>query len=91
LDELTLAYAITIHKSQGSEFPVVVVPLAMQQYVLLQRNLIYTAITRGKRLVVLVGQKQALGLAVRTADSRRRYTGLTHWLRSAQTNATELA
>jgi len=83
LDELTLAYAITIHKSQGSEFPVVVVPLAMQQYVLLQRNLIYTAITRGKRLVVLVGQKQALGLAVRTADSRRRYTGLTHWLRCA--------
>ena len=57
LDEVGLAYAITIHKSQGSEFPVVVIPLAMQQYLLLQRNLVYTGITRGKKLVVVVGQR----------------------------------
>jgi hypothetical protein len=62
LDELSLAYAITIHKSQGSEFPAVVVPLAMQHYLLLQRNLVYTAMTRGRRLVVLVGQRKALAM-----------------------------
>ena len=60
LDEISLAYAITIHKSQGSEFPAVVTPLAMQQYMLLQRNLVYTGITRGKKLVVLIGQRKAL-------------------------------
>jgi exodeoxyribonuclease V alpha subunit len=60
LDEVSLAYAVTIHKSQGSEFPAVVMPLATQHYKLLQRNLIYTGITRGKRLLVLVGQKKAL-------------------------------
>ena len=65
LDEISLAYAITIHKSQGSEFPAVVIPLATQHYMLLQRNLIYTGITRGKRLLVLIGQKKALGIAVR--------------------------
>ena len=76
LDELALAYAITIHKSQGSEFPAVVIPLAMQQYVLLQRNLIYTGITRGKRLVVLIGQEKALGMAVRNDRVQERYSGL---------------
>jgi exodeoxyribonuclease V alpha subunit len=65
LDEVALAYAVTIHKSQGSEFPVVVVPLAMQQYLRLQRNLVYTGITRGKKLVVLTGQRKALAMAVR--------------------------
>src|SRR5712691_4945857 len=60
LDEISLAYAITIHKSQGSEFPAVVTPLATQQYLLLQRNLVYTGITRGRRLVVLIGQRKAL-------------------------------
>jgi hypothetical protein len=64
LDQLSLAYAITIHKSQGSEFPAVVVPLAMQHYLLLQRNLVYTAMTRGRRLVVLVGQRKALAIAL---------------------------
>ena len=64
LDELAPAYAITIHKSQGSEFPVVVIPLAMSQFILLQRNLLYTGITRGRRLVVLVGQRKALACAV---------------------------
>lgn len=76
LDEVSLAYAITIHKSQGSEFPVVVMPLAMQQYLLLQRNLVYTGITRGRRLVVLVGQKKALQIAVRNVSAVRRYTAL---------------
>jgi len=65
LDEVSLAYAVSIHKSQGSEFPAVVIPLAMQHYMLLQRNLIYPGITRGKRLLVLVGQRKALGIAVR--------------------------
>ena len=80
LDELELAYAITIHKSQGSEFPVVVIPLAMQQYLLLQRNLLYTGVTRGKRMVVLVGQKKALGMAVRNESTRHRHGGLLYRL-----------
>jgi len=81
LDEVALAYAVTIHKSQGSEFPAVVIPLATQHYMLLQRNLIYTGITRGKRLLVLVGQKKALGIAVRNDRSQRRYSGLLASLR----------
>jgi len=76
LDEVSLAYAVTIHKSQGSEFPAVVIPLATQQYMLLQRHLIYTGITRGKRLLVLIGQKKALGIAVRNDRPQRRYSGL---------------
>ncbi len=82
LDELTLAYAITIHKSQGSEFPVVVMPLAMQQYLLLQRNLLYTGITRGRKLVMLTGQKKAFTTAIHNASTRFRYGGLFHRLRS---------
>jgi exodeoxyribonuclease V alpha subunit len=82
LDEVALAYAITIHKSQGSEFPAVVIPLATQHYMLLQRNLIYTGITRGKRLLVLIGQKKALGIAVRNDRPQRRYSGLLTSLRS---------
>ena len=76
LDEVSLAYAVTIHKSQGSEFPAVVIPVAMQHFMLLQRNLIYTGITRAKRLLVVVGQKKALGLAVRNDQARKRYSGL---------------
>ena len=76
LDEISLAYAITIHKSQGSEFPVVVTPLAMQQYLLLQRNLIYTGITRGKKLVVLIGQRKALAMAVKNNRTENRFSGL---------------
>jgi exodeoxyribonuclease V alpha subunit len=76
LDEISLAYAITIHKSQGSEFPAVVTPLAMQQYMLLQRNLVYTGITRGKKLVVLVGQRKALALAVKNNRTENRFSGL---------------
>ena len=76
LDELALAYAITIHKAQGSEFPAVVIPLAMQHYLLLQRNLIYTGVTRGRQLVVLVGQKKALAVAVRNNRTEERFSGL---------------
>ena len=82
LDELSLAYAITIHKSQGSEFPVVVMPVATQQYMLLQRNLVYTGVTRGRKLVVIVGQKKALGMAVNNSKNASRYSGLLHRLRS---------
>jgi exodeoxyribonuclease V alpha subunit len=76
LDQLSLAYAVTIHKSQGSEFPAVVIPLATQHYLLLQRNLIYTGVTRGKALVVLVGQAKALTLAVRNHQTAQRFSGL---------------
>jgi exodeoxyribonuclease V alpha subunit len=76
LDELSLAYAITIHKSQGSEFPAVVIPLATQHYMLLQRNLVYTGVTRGKQLVCLVGQKKALALAVKNNQTQKRYSAL---------------
>lgn len=76
LDTVALAYAITIHKAQGSEFPVVVMPLAMQHYLLLQRNLVYTGITRGKRLVVLIGQRKAFATAVRNHRTEQRYSGL---------------
>jgi len=85
LDELSLAYAITIHKSQGSEFPVVVIPVAMQQYLLLQRNLIYTAVTRGKQLVVVIGQTKALAAAVKNNRTARRYSGLLSRLRRPET------
>jgi exodeoxyribonuclease V alpha subunit len=76
LDELSLAYAITVHKSQGSEFPVVVMPIATQQFMLLQRNLVYTGVTRGKKLVVLIGQPKALAIAVRNNKTQNRYSGL---------------
>jgi exodeoxyribonuclease V alpha subunit len=76
LDALVLAYACTIHKSQGSEYPAVVIPLLTQHYAMLQRNLVYTGITRGKQLVVLVGQTKALAMAVKNHRGRRRYTRL---------------
>lgn len=80
LDELVLAYAATIHKAQGSEYPAVVIPLSTQHYPMLARNLLYTGVTRGKRLVVLVGQRKALGIAVRNGNARRRWTRLREWL-----------
>jgi exodeoxyribonuclease V alpha subunit len=83
LDELAPAYAVTVHKSQGSEYPCVVVPLLTQHYMLLQRNLLYTAITRGKKLVVLVGSKKALGIAVRNAQTTWRFSRLVERLRSS--------
>ena len=81
LDELVLAYACSIHKSQGSEYPCVVIPVHTQHYMMLQRNLLYTAITRGKRLVVLVGSKRALALAVKNNSTEERCTMLTERLR----------
>jgi exodeoxyribonuclease V alpha subunit len=87
LDELSLAYAITIHKSQGSEFPAVVIPIATQHYMLLQRNLLYTGVTRGKQLVVIIGQPAALRLAVKNNETQKRYSGLLARLTSlARTN-----
>lgn len=80
LDEVSLAYATTIHKAQGSEYPAVVIPITTQHYPLLERNLIYTGITRGKTLVVLVGQLKALGLAVHTLRSKQRLTNLMNRL-----------
>jgi exodeoxyribonuclease V alpha subunit len=80
LDELALAYALTIHKSQGSEYPAVIIPLHTQHYLMLQRNLLYTGITRGKKLVVLVGSRKALNLAVGRQDTRHRCTGLARRL-----------
>lgn len=77
LDEVQLAYATSIHKSQGSEYPAVVIPLAMQHYTLLERNLIYTAVTRGKKLVIIIGQPKALVMAVKNRKSNGRLTNLT--------------
>jgi exodeoxyribonuclease V alpha subunit len=76
LDELNLSFAVTIHKAQGSEYPAVVIPLHTQHYMMLQRNLLYTAVTRGKRLVVLVGNRKALEMAVQRQDTSRRYSAL---------------
>ncbi len=83
LDELQLAYAVTVHKAQGSEYPAVVVPLHTQHYALLQRNLLYTAMTRGRQLVVLLGTPKAIAIAVRTVEAGRRITTLAERLAAA--------
>ena len=83
LDMLVPAYAATIHKSQGSEYPAVIIPVLTQHYAMLQRNLLYTGVTRGKRLVVLVGQKKAVAIAVRNVSGRRRWSKLSEWLSPA--------
>jgi exodeoxyribonuclease V alpha subunit len=80
LDELSHAYAVTIHRSQGSEYPAVVIPVTTGAWMMLQRNLLYTAVTRAKRLVVLVGSRRAIGQAVRTVSAGRRFTALDHRL-----------
>jgi exodeoxyribonuclease V alpha subunit len=80
LDMLVPAYAATIHKSQGSEYPAVIIPVLTQHYAMLQRNLLYTGVTRGKRLVILVGQKRAVAIAVRNVSGRRRWSKLAEWL-----------
>src|SRR6266567_4457330 len=80
LDTLVPAYAATIHKSQGSEYPAVVIPVMTQHYTMLRRNLLYTGVTRGKKLVVLVGQKKAVAIAVRNVSGRRRWSKLGEWL-----------
>jgi len=83
LDMLVPAYAVTIHKSQGSEYPAVVIPVMTQHYAMLQRNLLYTGITRGKKLVVLVGQKKAIAISVSNVLGRRRWSKLSEWLNRA--------
>jgi exodeoxyribonuclease V alpha subunit len=83
LDSVVPAYAATIHKSQGSEYPAVVIPVMTQHYPMLQRNLLYTGVTRGKRLVVLVGQRKAVAIAVRSVSGRRRWSKLGEWLHPA--------
>ena len=87
LDEVALAYAATVHKSQGSEYPVVVLPLATQHYPMLARNLLYTAVTRGQQLVVVIGQPRALAIAVRTVRSVQRLTNLAARLRQGASRA----
>jgi exodeoxyribonuclease V alpha subunit len=81
LDMLVPAYAATILKGQGSEYPAVIIPVLTQHYAMLQRNLLYTGVTRGKRLVVLVGQKKAVVIAVRNISGRKRWSKLGEWLR----------
>lgn len=80
LDQITLSYATTIHKSQGSEYPAIIIPITMQSYMMLRRNLIYTAITRGKKLVIVIGEKKAFAMAVRDSKSSNRYSKLKDWL-----------
>ena len=80
LDELVLAYATTVHKAQGSEYPAVVIPVTTQHYPMLQRNLLYTGVTRGRKLVVLVAQPKAVAIAVRGWQERRRWSKLKEWL-----------
>jgi exodeoxyribonuclease V alpha subunit len=82
LDEVVLAYAISVHKSQGSEYRAVVLPVTTQHYMLLQRNLIYTGITRAKKLVVIIGTKKALAIAIRNNKPQLRFTLLLERLRS---------
>jgi exodeoxyribonuclease V alpha subunit len=91
LDEVALAYTATVHKSQGSEYPAVVIPLATQHYPMLERNLLYTGVTRGKQLVVLIGQPKAVAIAVRTVRSMRRLTNLAARLRQGERRAEKLA
>ena len=80
IDQLSLAYAITVHKSQGSEYSAVIIPVTSHHYMMLQRNLLYTAITRGKQLVVLIGTDAAIKKAVENEGSTHRFTGLLHQL-----------
>lgn len=80
LDTLVPAYATTIHESQGSEYPAVIIPVVTQHYTMLARNLLYTGVTRGKRLVALVGQRRAVAMAVRGGNTKRRWTKLREWL-----------
>jgi exodeoxyribonuclease V alpha subunit len=87
LDELSLSFAVTVHKAQGSEYPAVVIPLHTQHYLMLQRNLLYTGVTRGKKLVVVVGSRKALEMAVKRQDTSRRYSALQRRLREEHERA----
>jgi exodeoxyribonuclease V alpha subunit len=89
LDEIVLAYAVSVHKSQGSEYPAVIIPILTQHYVLLQRNLIYTAVTRGKKLVVMVGTRRALAIGVKNDKTQKRYTYLRYRLQDTRLICTQ--
>lgn len=91
LEELRLAYAFTIHKSQGSEFPVVIMPVSYDHWTMLKRNLLYTGVTRARKLCVIVGQKQAVRVAVQTAQNEERYSRLKEWLRAGLPREMKLA
>ena len=80
LDEIVLAYAISVHKSQGSEYPAVIIPLLTQHYLLLQRNLVYTGVTRGRKLVIIIGSRKALAIAVKNNKTEKRFTYLKNRL-----------
>jgi exodeoxyribonuclease V alpha subunit len=88
MDEVTLAYAISVHKSQGSEYPAVIVPITTEHYPMLQRHLLYTAMTRGEKVVVLVGSTKALRLALLNDKPRRRLSRLAERLRSNEPRVT---
>ncbi|MBU4259930.1 MAG: AAA family ATPase, partial [Desulfobacteraceae bacterium] len=90
LDEIVLAYAVSVHKSQGSEYPAVIIPILVQHYMLLQRNLIYTAVTRGKNLVVMVGTRKALAIGINNNKTQRRYTYLKHRLNRSRVHGSEV-
>ena len=84
LDEIVLAYAVSVHKSQGSEYPAIIIPILSQHYILLQRNLIYTAVTRARHLVVMVGTRKALAMGINNDKTQKRYTYLRHRLSGSQ-------
>jgi exodeoxyribonuclease V alpha subunit len=90
LDDVVLAYAVTVHKSQGSEYKAVVMPLTTQHYIMLQRNLLYTAVTRAKELMILIGTKKALNIAVRNNKTAQRYTYLAERLRTLEGVSSQL-
>jgi len=89
LEELELAYAITVHKSQGSEYPVIVFPMVTQHYIMLQRNLLYTALTRGRQLAVIIGSKKALAMAVNNDKVEERYSLLEERLRDFRSDESD--
>ena len=91
LDVLVPAYAATIHKRQGSKYLAVIMPVLTQHYAMLQRNLLYTGVTRGKRLVILVGQKKAVAIAVKNVAGRRRWSKLNEWLAASSVSSRALA
>jgi len=82
LNELVWAYAVSVHKSQGSEYPVVVMPVHISHYMLLQRNLLYTGVTRARKLVIIVGTKKALSIGIRNNTIQKRFTGLCQKLKA---------
>ncbi|HEY5235281.1 MAG TPA: AAA family ATPase, partial [Rhabdochlamydiaceae bacterium] len=90
IDDLVLAYAVSIHKYQGSECPCIIIPLHMSHFKMLHRNLLYTGITRGKKLVILVGTKQAISMAVRNDEVKKRFTGLASALKQINSDANSL-